>query len=321
VAAISFSRKTRFGFIADVLVTQLSLVRMLRGMTKDFAFFDSADIDEARFEQDLESGAAVTTRCMYWIRRLEGHIFSGDHASALAAAAKAQPLLWTTRLYFEYAEFHFYAALAHAAACTEAPAETRSPHRDALSEYHRQLATWAKRGPENFEPQRALVAAEIARIEGRHFESERLFEQAIRAARDNVYVHHEALASERAGRFYLSAGLETNGMAHLRAARACYARWGADGKVKQLDQQFPHLVEPTRLTPTTTVAMRPLDLDLLSVTKASQTLSGAITLDKLSRTLLTLVLEQGGADRVALVLSRGGTLSIAAEATLDEKGP
>ena len=58
--------------------------------------------------------------CWYWIRKLEGCLLAGNHASSLAAAAKAEGLLWTTRRSIEYAEYHFYAALAHAASLAAA---------------------------------------------------------------------------------------------------------------------------------------------------------------------------------------------------------
>ena len=321
VAGLDFARKTQFGLVVYFIEAQLRLIRMLRGLTENFSSFNGADFDEAEFEQQLEANPGLAIACCwYWIRRLQGHFFTGDHASALTAAAKAQELLWTTRSFPEHVEYQFYSALAHAAACTEMPAEERSPHRDALAAHHRQLAIWAEHSPENFEHQSALVAAEIARVEGRDIEAMSLYEHAIRSARDNGFVHHGALANELAGRFFLAAGLDTSGVAHLRNARACYARWGADGKVNQLDQHYPQLVEPRLLAPTSTVTMRTEQLDLYSVTKASQTISGAIILDDLLRTLLTIILEQGGAERACFVLYRDGSLSIEAEATLDDKG-
>ena len=45
------------------------------------------------------------------------------------------------------------------------------------------------RCPENFESRAALVGAEIARIEGHEFEAMGLYEQAIRSARENGFVH------------------------------------------------------------------------------------------------------------------------------------
>ena len=100
---------------------------------------------------------------------------------------------------------------------------------------------WAEHCPENFENRAALVGAEIARLEGRVLEAEHLYEQAIRSARANGFVHHEALANELAARFYAARGFEKIARLYLRNARYGYLRWGADGKVRQLDEMYPHL--------------------------------------------------------------------------------
>ena len=107
----------------------------------------------------------------------------------------------------------------------------------------RQLEVWAENCPETFENRAALVGAEIARIEGRELDAMRLYEQAIRSARANGFVQNEALANELAARFYAARGFEKIAQAYLRDARDCYLRWGADGKVRQLDQLYPHLRE------------------------------------------------------------------------------
>ncbi len=68
------------------------------------------------------------------------------------------------------------------------------------------VASEAAHCPENFQNRHALVQAEVARIEGRHLDVERLFEEAIHSARDNGFVHNEAVAYELASRFYRARG-------------------------------------------------------------------------------------------------------------------
>ena len=53
------------------------------------------------------------------------------------------------------------------------------------------LQIWAENCPENFENRAALVGAEIARIEGRDLDAMRLYEQAIRSAREHGFVQNE----------------------------------------------------------------------------------------------------------------------------------
>jgi signal transduction histidine kinase len=68
------------------------------------------------------------------------------------------------------------------------------------------------------------------------------------------------------------------------------------------------------------VAARAWQLDLVAVVKASQTISSEIVKEKLIRTLLQVVLEQGGAERAYFLHPRGASISIEAEATRDEHG-
>ena len=79
---------------------------------------------------------------------------------------------------------------------------------EATGSHHRQLETWARHCPENFENRALLIAAEIARVEERDPDATRLYEQAIRSARDNGFVNNEALALELAARFYAAAGFD-----------------------------------------------------------------------------------------------------------------
>ena len=166
----------------------------------------------------------------YWIRKLQACVYAGDGASAVAAASKAAPLLWTVPTQFELAEYHFYAALARAARCDTASAEERPRHLEALAAHHRQIAVWAENCPATFANRAALVGAEIARLEGRELDAMRLYEEAIRSAREHGFVQNEGLANELAARFYAARGFETIAHAYLRNARHCYLRWGAEAR-------------------------------------------------------------------------------------------
>ncbi|XYI02261.1 AAA family ATPase [Sorangium sp. So ce1128] len=318
--ALEFVRNAKFGLIVDIITGQLRLIRTLRGLLPDFSSFNDAQFDEGRFEQHLESDPRLSiATCWYWIRKLQARFLAGDYLSAVAAAAKAQPLLWTSPSFFELAEYHFHGALARAARYDAASVEERAVHREALVAHHKQLEVWADNCPENFMNRYALASAEVARIEGRSLDAERLYEEAIRSARDNGFVHNEALAYELASRFYRARGFDKFADTYLREARSCYVRWGADGKVKQLERLYPQLLERRPLAPNTTFAARAEHLDLLSAVKASQTISGEILFEKLLRTLLEVVLEQGGAQKGCLILVRDDDLAIEAEAAIEER--
>src|SRR5260370_1471980 len=101
-----------------------------------------------------------------------------------------------------------------------------------------------------------------------------LYEQAIQSASENGFVQNEALVDEVAARFYLAHGFETIAHAYLCKARNCYDRWGALGKVKQLDERYPQLHEERLPTSTTSTIGTPVrQLDVETVVKASQALA------------------------------------------------
>ena len=94
---LDFARKVKFGLVSDCIIGQFRLVRMLRGLTRDFGSFNDAEFDDARFEQRLENPELATAASYYWIRKLQASVYAGGEASAMAAVAKASPLLWASR--------------------------------------------------------------------------------------------------------------------------------------------------------------------------------------------------------------------------------
>ena len=131
--------------------------------------------------------------------------------------------------------------------------------------------------PRRLRDRAALVAAEIARIEGRVLDAQELYEKAIRSAHVHGFVHNEAFANELAGVFYAARGYEKIATTYLREARYCYLRWGADAKVRQLDQLYPQ-IRPERVIPDATATIQtPVEqLDLATVIKVSEAVSGEI---------------------------------------------
>ncbi|AJD39932.1 multi-sensor signal transduction multi-kinase nodulation NodV-like protein [Rhizobium gallicum bv. gallicum R602sp] len=315
---LTFARKVRFQFVIDLASAQLGLVRTLRGLTRKFGSFDDDGFDETEIERRFSDDPnLILAETCYFVRKLQARFFAGDYEAAVDASLRAQRLPWTSVSHFEETpEHHFYGALARAACCDSPVAEQRARHTEALVAHHRQLQIYAKHCPENFENRAALVGAEIARLEGRDIDAVRLYEQAIRSARANGFIHHEALAYELAARFYAQGGFEDFTRLYLRNARGCYLRWGADGKVRQLDQLYPDLRGEERApAPTSTIGAPIEQLDLATVIKISQAVSGEIVLQKLIDTVLRTAVEQAGAERGLLILPRGGQSRIAAEAT------
>jgi PAS domain S-box-containing protein len=308
--ALALAQRARYGLVVELITGQLRLIRTLRGRASG----TFADLDHFNFEQSLESAPAILA-CWHWIRMLQACFFAGEIESAITAAEKAGPLLWTSPSFFETAEYHFYAALARASCCDAAPESLRPLHLEALHLHHRQIAAWAENCPANFANRLSLVSAEIARLEGHDVDAMRLYEQAIQSSREGGFIQNEALADELASRFYRARDFPGIARPYLRAARDCYARWGAAGKVRRLEASFPDLADdsPPPLR-TTTIGASVEHLDLATIMKVSQEVSGEIVLDQLIDRLMRTALEHAGAERALLISERDGSLQLEAEA-------
>jgi PAS domain S-box-containing protein len=316
---LTYAKKVRFGLVIGFLENQIALIRMLRGLTPVFGCLDGGTFSEEQTERSLAHNSRLLA-CWYWIRKLQARYLAGDYVAALEASLKAQPFLWASHSFLEEAEYYFYAALTIAALYDSASSVEKSNYLCTLGAHCRELQIWADLCPQNFSSQTALVTAEIARLEGRIADAEQRFEQAIAAAQHSGFIHLEALSNELASRFYAARGLHKVSRLFLVEARYRYQGWGADGKVRQLEEWFPFLrAEAAAFLSTATITTQVEHLDLATVLKVSQAASGDIVLEKLIDMVMRTSLEQAGAERGLLILSRGGGHRVVAQMNVGDE--
>ena len=196
---------------------------------------------------------------------------------------------------------------------------------DRVGQHQAKLEHWARLAPENHQHRWELVSAELARVLGNPADAMDAYERAINLAQAHGFIQDEALANERAAKFYLARGNTKVAAAYFQAAYDCYAQWGATAKTHDLEQRYPELLRPLRrlaihrqIDPTNSstiensqpsialqtnsVASDRIDLDFTAILKASQGLSGTIELQELLSQLTQIILQNSGGDFCALIL-------------------
>ncbi|HAX86884.1 MAG TPA: hypothetical protein DCY91_11645 [Cyanobacteria bacterium UBA11370] len=198
-----------------------------------------------------------------------------------------------------------------------------------VSANQKKMETWARHAPMNYWHKFYLVEAEQYRVLGKNIQAIEYYDRAIALAQENEYINEEALAHELAAKFYLAQGQTKIAAVYMLDARYCYLRWGAIAKVKDLDRRYPQLLEgisertnakTTRIStsPTTTGSTGTEVLDLATVIKASQALSGEIVLDQLLAKLMKILIENTGAQRGLFIQEKEGKPFIQVEGFVDE---
>ena len=308
--AIAFVESVRLGLPAEHLVRQRRLASVLRGIESDHQ-----DSDEEWARQDPEGQNALANMIgCHWVFKLQDRFFAGDYAAAIEASEFAKTVRSSMQFCLEEAEYEFYSALTRAALCEGASETQRVLHLAVIREHYAWIKARAEHCPENFENRAGLVGAELARLENRTLDAEDLYEVAIHSAQANGFIHNEALANELAARFYRGRGLEKVSKAYLKDARYLYLRWGAEAKVRQLDELLPALPEEHN-GQTHADATSLEHLDLATVLKVSHAVLRDMDLESLLNILMRTAIEYAGAERGLLVDPRGGALRLEAEAT------
>jgi PAS domain S-box-containing protein len=310
---LEFVRRVRSRDTADVIVSQQRFILNMRGQTAAFSSFSDPEFDEEKFEAQLTEDRMPHLVCYYWILKLQARFISGNFDVAIAAAQKAKPLLWSAEFLIESVNYYFYSALA-IAATHETGSGMQSGGLAVITQSLELLQEWSRSCPETFLDKYTLVLAEVARIEHRDLDAMRLYEEAIRTARENGFVQDEGIANELAAQFCFQRGLERYADSYLYNARYCYLRWGALGKVKQLEERYPAIEQRNTLPPIATIETPIERLDLGTVMEVSEAVSGEIVLQQLVQKLMVIALEHAGAERGLLILPYGEQYRIAAEA-------
>jgi PAS domain S-box-containing protein len=317
---LEFATNAKLAYLVDNAVLFQRLICSLRGESERLGSLNGDGFEEEAFETHLNERNVPIIRFFYFVYKLSARYLANDYVGAQAAAKAAEDLAWGGMNGIAEAERRFYTALTATALYEGAGEAGRASLRDQFSAHEAQLSLWAESCPDNFACRHALVAAEIARIEGRDNEAAILYDRAIRTSHDGEFAQIEGLACELASRFYMCRGFAVLPAAYLRQARVCYARWGAHGKVRQLDTLHPDLLAEPRRESAPTPSGDAEPIDTLTAAKTSAAISSEMAPDELLATLMRILIEHAGAQRACLLLPSRDDLSIAAEVTSDHDG-
>ncbi len=273
----------------------------------------------------IETNNATTLFVAYLAKTLLSYLLK-DYALAVDNARLGEQYVASSLGMMVVPQHNFYYSLALIAHYPDADASEQTQYLKELESNQDKMKLWAYHAPMNYQHKSDLIEAEKARVLGNVVEAMALYDKAIQGARNNQYLHEEALAYERAAEFYLALGREEIAQLYMKKAHYGYVQWGATAKVHDLEAEYPHLLSqpistssPVRLSNTTITGCRSGEaLDLAAVMKASQAISGEMVLDKLLTNLMKVVIENAGAQKGFLILKNAeGDWVIEAEGGID----
>ncbi len=305
---------------ADSVKLLLNWARALQGRTRGPLSLSDETFDESQYVETYRGSPFFTA--IHAVTRLQLCYLFEDLPEALDAARTARGVVHHLSGTIWPIESGFWNGLTLAAAYQHAPAEQRAAWLGEIEAARRSLAALTEHCPENFLCQSLLLSAEMERIAGRASAAQELFEQAIGQAERSAVLRQQGLANELCARFWRDRGQHRVAAAYVAAARRAYAEWGAAAKVADLDRRYQSLLaEPARIAAPDTIGSTTLaevsSIDLATVVRAARVLAGEMELERLLTKMLSIAIQNAGAERGVLVLEHDGAPLVHAQGSGD----
>lgn len=311
--------------------TSLNYLKILRQMVSNFTTQTDniINLKGASYDEDEMLTVHVNANdkqafVVLYVSKYTLCYFFGEYTKAIEYLVKMEDYLDQCIVDFSIIMYHFFNALARLALYKETNKIVQKAYLKKINLSLKKLKKWEKYCPPNLSNKVALVEAELERILGNDSKATEKYIAAIELAKNEGNLKEEALANELAGKFFYSKNMPQIAETYMRNAYYCYLKWGANSKVEVLKKEYPGLFDDrieTSITSTTSISRRnPGEiLDMASVLKATQAISGEIVLEKLLRKLVQIVLENAGAQKVIFILKRDNELKIEAFGSIDEE--
>ncbi|HYA14753.1 MAG TPA: serine/threonine-protein kinase PknK, partial [Syntrophales bacterium] len=294
---LSFVKRIRYEDSEPFFVLSIQMASCLRGLTKGPTSFSNESFNEEEYRTRLSSKFKMPfAHAWYYILKMQVHYLLGSYAEAFKAAQQTEKILEELQGNLAVAEHYFYYSLTLAALYPNGSMQDKKQYWKILKKNQKKFKKWSDNCPENFLHKYLLISAEMNQISGLDKNTSALYDQAIKSAGENGYIQNEAIANECAAKYYLKREMEKIATLYMKEARYGYIVWGATAKVKDLDSCYNELLSQrsaafgadSKLDAMTTDSHKVAELDMSSMVKATQVISGEIVMESLISRLMKI---------------------------------
>ncbi|HOC58353.1 MAG TPA: AAA family ATPase [Smithellaceae bacterium] len=300
----------------------------LLGRTQSRSSLNSETFNEQTHLEKMQLIKYGTGIALFHLYKAQTLYLSENYAEAMEMAGKARQNILFMSGMMQESDCLFFHSLIITSLYLEASDTDRETYLQDLRKNQEKARFWVNNCTDNFLGRYLLVEAEIARVSGNFTKACGFYDQAIQSAEDQGFIFLAALANELAAKFYLAQGAAKGAGHYVHSALHHYRTWGALRKVSDLEEKYrPFIKIPAKdKTPDTAPSSHQAGgvssgekaglltemIDLISIVKSSQAISGEIHFDRLIEKLMKILMENAGAQRGYLFIEHEKTLCISA---------
>ena len=320
--AIAFADRTGNQHSLGTFFSFRQFCRSMRGELALNGCFDGAEFSEQEHTGLFAQNTMAL--CYFFVLRAFAALVYRDYATAFRICSLSAPMLPYIPGFYPVALHNVLYSLSICKVLEEGlagdePGRSRRELQSLLKENQAWLRQRMLDAPDNFAHFYHLVEAEIQATSSSGLHMLNLYEKALSLSKHRTGLLHRALITEFIGQRYARMGIDSAAESYVKDACLLYDSWGAEGKVRQMRELYPHVLDQHLAPVLAQMALaqshswRTVSIDLDSVMKAAQAIAVEIRLDKILEKLVQVLLENAGAQDIYLLSKAEGDYEIQAE--------
>ena len=301
--------------ITHLIALWTPLVSTLRGSVSEEENLLHVDPENDQLLQSFQEINFTTAVYERYLSKGMCFYFFNDYEKAHEQLELARPLIDSV-VGMEYAsQYYFFAALTFAKLDPKKYPSAGSKLKKIIGRL-KKIAQFAE---ENYRHKYHLAVAENHRINGRYFEAMDFYEKAADGASEYQFLNDSAIALECAVSMFIDLEKKDLAFTFWLKAKNAYQKWGAIAKVESMKKQERNLgfdelsmsfINQDSLSTqlisgrhsSSTSDPGGSNIDIETIIKASQSITGEIVLENLLNKLLKLLVQNAGAQSGHLLL-------------------
>jgi histidine kinase len=292
-----------------------------RNLTKSRFSLNDDTFDETEYLQKVMQRKYASGLGMYYIAKAEIHLIYDDFETALQFVKQAEPykksLVSSVHL-VQLCKIHFFTV---SSLLDEARGFQKWKLKQQFASTRKLWRKWANFNPVNFLHIQLLMDAELESHQNQVKNANALYEQSFKLAQTNGWRADAAFTLERYAKHCLKNNMSLVATECLLQSIALYQEWGATRKALFLQEKYATLLSlkttnhlNTNILESKNVkhSMEKFDMDMASIIKTSQAISGEIVIESLLSKMIQIIVMNVGAENGVLLLENNDNLYIQA---------
>lgn len=276
--------------------------------------------DEEKFEEECEASRYSMNLVFHYMNKIDVYMSQELWDEARTNLQKIEKHKESLNSLVSVFDYHMYRCLLIAQEAQNGSKAQKIVAALKIGRILRFVNAWANYNPGNFEFYRLFLTAIQDNLKDQFSPAAHGFEKALESVRKFKMMRQEALVLQVTFNFYQNRGILSIAKVYLQKLLHVLHVWGAKSRIDFLKKRYPELIddESNQMPETYTATLAPasgsqsslhtmagqsnLNIDSMSLIKASQVLVGEVRLEALLQKIALTLLENAGADRAALIL-------------------